>query len=286
MTAVEYGARVSYAKAGEEGRDAMERLLTEPDLPLSVVKVGAWVIANLATYSRISEATRVARISAVLGMARGTVSRALNMLMRKAILGWQAGMAGGKSWLALHPDFLPGERNRKEDPDADPAEVESSPAEPCNELRLHTPVSAVVTPREREVVNEKKEEERDAAGHLATNSEPASRRTAHRVPLALVTAPSPGSDDELNPQETHEVDAGFAADRLANHLFGGRADQRTMKLMFRRFLLVRQGSAIRVLEAALLGRPAKSIDCPHGYALAWIENAERKLWPAGGAVAA
>jgi hypothetical protein len=241
--------RVAYATAGEAGRQSMARLIEE-DLPPAVLKVGAFVISQLASYSRLTEAVRVGKIADAVGLARETVSRALNRLAQLNVIGWRAGKARGLSWIALAHEYLPG--------------AGTAPVDDANVIAPVTPNVLNPVTTERVVSDEKK-----------TKDE---RGTALPVFSRLYeTVDDPSKDEPLTPDETHDVDALFAAERLAVHLFSGLPDRWTMKRMYLRFRAAPIGSCTRILNVALLGRPSRTVDCPHAYAVAWIATAERKV---------
>lgn len=230
----------------------MARLIDE-DLPPAVLKVGAFVISQLASYSRLAEPVRVQKIADAVGLARETVSKALNRLAQLNVIGWRAGKARAQSWIALAHEYLPG--------------AKAAPVEGGNVTAPVTSNVINVVTTERVVPDEKKtKEERETA--------PDSSRL-----YETLDDPSPanGDNEPLTPDETHDVDARFAADRLAVHLFNGLPDRWTMQKMYRRFRSMPIGSCTRVLNVALLGRPSLTVDCPHAYAVAWIATAERKV---------
>lgn len=245
--------RVAYATAGEAGRQSMARLIEE-DLPPAVLKVGAFVISQLASYSRLTEAVRVGKIADAVGLARETVSRALNRLAQLNVIGWRAGKARGKSWIALAHEYLPG-----------------AGTAPVDDANVIDPVTSnVIAPvtTERVVSDEKK-----------TKSERGTALPDSARSYEAVCDPLPGEGDSgtLTPVETHDVDALFSAERLAMHLFNGLPDRWTMQRMYRRFRALPIGTCTQVLSAALLGRPSRTVDCPPAYAVAWIATAERKV---------
>jgi hypothetical protein len=249
--------RVAYATAGEASREATGRLM-EAELSPAALKVGAFLINQLASYSRLAEPVRVGQIADAIGLARETVSRALNRLAQLNVIGWRAGKARAKSWIALAHEYLPGRREASGGDAADPD------GEHANVTTAVT--SNVITPvtTERVVVNEKKTGERETA--LSGTSSV----------LNEVMDSSP-YEEPLTPDETHDVDARFAAERLAMHLFNGLPDRWTCEQMYRRFKKLTIGSCTQVLQAALLGRPSQTVDCPHAYAVAWIATAERRV---------
>lgn len=239
--------RVAYATAGEAGRQSMARLI-ELDLPPAVLKVGAFVISQLSSYSRLAEPVRVQKIADAVGLCRETVSKALNRLAQLNVIGWRAGKARAQSWIALAHEYLPGAR--------------TAPVEDANVTAPVTSNVATTVTTERVVLDEKNTEERETA--------PDSSRLYE-------TGCDPSEDETLTPRETHDVDARFAAERLAVHLFGGRIDRFAMTRMYRRFLAAPIGSTTRILNMSLLGRPSRTVDCPEAYAVAWIATAERKV---------
>ena len=243
--------RVAYATAGEAGRQSMARLIEE-DLPPAVLKVGAFVISQLASYSRLAEPVRVQKIADAVGLARETVSKALNRLAQLNVIGWRAGKARAQSWIALAHEYLPG--------------AKTAPVEDANVTASVTSNVATTVTTERVVLDEKKTEERETA--------PDSSRL-----YETDCDPSPANEDNgtLTPDETHDVDALFAAERLAMHLFNGLPDRWTMRRMYLRFKASPIGSCTRILNMSLLGRPSRTVDCPHAYAVAWIATAERKV---------
>lgn len=238
-----FAERVPYAKAGEAGREAMLRLLAENVAP-SVLKVGSHLIMQLSSYSRLAEPVRLSQVAESLGMARETVSRALNILSKLNVIAWKAGMARAKSWVALALEYLPGS---------------TSPSH-CDDRQSHSTVSTVVTPR-RVVVNEKKE------------------TTRERDPLPDVNNSDsvPSDDETLSPEETQEVLAALASSELSQHLFHGLPDRWTRTQMYRRFCRVPMEYLQEVLADSLRGKPARTVDCPHAYAVAWISTAERNV---------
>lgn len=247
--------RVAYATAGEASRQATGRLM-EAELSPAALKVGAFLINQLSSYSRLAEPVRVGQIADAIGLARETVSRALNRLAQLNVIGWRAGKARARSWIALAHEYLP---ERAAGGDA------ADPAARGNVTVAVTP--NVITPvtTERVVVDEKKTGERGTAQLPGTSL------------MDEVIRSGPSEEEPLTPDETHDVDARFAAERLAVHLFNGLPDRWTCEQMYRRFKKLTIGSCTQVLQAALLGRPSRTVDCPHAYAVAWIATAERRV---------
>lgn len=123
-------------------------------------------------------------------------------------------------------------------------------------------------------------------GYLACDSASVrilSPETGPALPVVseIVDDPSMGTGGSLTPDETHEEDARFAASALAMHLFQRVPDRRTCMSIYRRFVSLPTGMTTLVLNVALLGRPARTIDYPAGYAAEWIRNAaDRVMQPA------
>lgn len=249
-----WGERVAYATAGQQSREAMERLqeaAAAEEVSFMGFRIGAHVISFIGSYSKLNEVMLQKKIAEAVGATVSTVCRWLKRLHALGVIGW-FGNTKGDSWAALAVHHLPVTSEERILPAGEP---ETS----CSQDAI--PLLLPADNTEREAFDEKNTWERESVP----------------LPAAIeLTSDSP-EDESLSPVETHESDAMFAADRLATHLFAGLPDPVTRTRMYRGFLRAPIGSCTRVLQLALLGNPARTIDYPAGYAARWIDNAVEKL---------
>jgi hypothetical protein len=275
-------------------------LMREDKLTPTDCKVWTWITTHMATWTRLRDKVQVAEIVKATGAARASISRALKHLTDLGVIHWSPDSQKG-SFLSIrellragnvsprcdtsmsHPDDAPltSSSNKKKERESEPA-----PSLPADAFVPETEQMTIPAPSD---LGLGLLQEPPAGGGEWEGTVPWGDLVDVKMPADGTETPAPGEPanddpasgellaDLLSPEEDHEEDARFAAHTLAMHLFQRIPDRWTCQSMYRRFVSLPTGATTQVLDAALLGRPARTIDYPSSYAAEWIRNAERSV---------
>lgn len=284
---------------GPKSREMIQKIMDARDAKLLTSGEFAGLItlnAEILSWGRFWGQSNLKRIAALLRCTVNWASKLLVKGARLGLVGW-AGVRGhgSRSFLGLAPELMPLSNERVSEY-SNPLVTEYTEHN-MNNLTTGERERADLTslPASSGTSDESSSSSSDDVRTTRTSSGQDQGPDGLDVPPAdgwiqghgpsevlavetdeLVDDPAVGTTESLTPAETHEEDSRFAADRLAQHLFHGLPDPWTCRLMYRRFLKVATGMTTQVLAQALLGTPARTIDNPGAYAVAWIANAEER----------
>jgi len=249
--------RARFAEVGREHREAVGRMLAaRNDLAPVDIAVFAYVVARLASYSRLRDVLTVGDVAEAVGCTRPTANRALGRLARTGVLGWHGSRANrgtsGASRAALSPHvFAP-----------DTSDV------PPHVLTVDTCAAATGSPHVP-ATGSPHVPASDTSHVLASDTHTEENRgEGEGDPY------TPDDADALTADEAHEVDAAQAARHVAERL--GLAEALTADdrlALVAAMLTVPDDRLSAVVAGAVRRRPPRFVESPAGLALARVRDA-------------